>query len=158
MLDDRGFFGPAQYDRFVLYLVIGVLLVALLVAWYVFLVRFSRTRFPRPVVDGPKPRVELGLLQAKYGAMIDEVNALSETGELSERAVHSRLSLLLRFFASEASGIEAQVMTLSDLRSAPLPRVTGAVEQYYPPAFQKQHPGDPAAAVATAREVVRSWS
>lgn len=158
MLSDRGFFGPVQYQWWIVYLLVGLFLLALVVAWYVFAVRFARTRVPRPAAEAPKPRVPLGRLQAKYGAMIDEVLAESQAGRLSERAVHSRLSLLLRFFASEASGIDAQVMTLADLRNAPLPRVTGAVEQYYPPAFQAAHPGDPEAAVETAREVVRTWS
>lgn len=158
MLGDRGFFGPVQYDRWILYLVAGILLLALVAAWYVFLVRFSRTRYPRPVVDGPTPRVELLELQRKYSAMIDEVQAESAVGRLDERSVHSRLSLLLRFFASEASGVEAQVMTLDDLRHAPLPSITRAVEGYYPPAFRQEHPGDPGAAIAEAREVVRSWS
>ncbi|MGA1812275.1 hypothetical protein VH571_07810 [Frondihabitans sp. 4ASC-45] len=158
MLGDRGFFGPTQYDRWVLYLVAGVLLLALVAAWYVFVVRFSATRVPRPVVGGPAPRVDLRELQRKYSAMIDEVGSESSAGRLDERAVHSRLSLLLRFFASEAAGIDAQVMTLDDLRRTPLPSVTRAVERYYPPAFQKQHPGDPDAAIAQARQVVHSWS
>ncbi|BDZ51006.1 hypothetical protein GCM10025867_32470 [Frondihabitans sucicola] len=157
MLSDRGFFGPAQYERFVLYLVVGVLLLALVAACYVFVIRYSRTRSPRPAVAGAA-RVDLGTLRGKYAAMIDEVEAAWVAGDLSERAVHSRLSLLLRFFAFEASGVDAQVMTLSDLRSSALPSVTGAVEQFYPPAFQLEHPGDPAAAVRTAREVVSSWS
>jgi hypothetical protein len=157
VLSDRGFFGPAQYERFVLYLVVGVLLLALIAAWYVFVVRFSRSRVPRPVVAGVA-RVDLGTLQSKYAGMIDEVELDSAAGRLSERAVHSRLSLLLRFFAFEASGVDAQVMTLSDLRASRLPAVTGAVEQYYPPAVRQQHPGDTSAALQTAREVVWSWS
>lgn len=157
MLSDRGFFGPAQYERFVLYLVVGVLLLALVAAWYVFVVRFSRTRVPRPAVAGVT-RVDLGRLKTKYAAMIDEVETAFSRGRLSERAVNSRLSLLLRFFAHEAAGVDAQVMTLEDLRSSALPRVTSAVEQYYPPAFRAEHPGDPATAISTAREVVRSWN
>ncbi len=158
MLNDRGYFGPAQYPHFPVYLVVGILLLALVVGWYVFVVRFSRSRFPRPVVAGPAPRPDLPALRAKYLAMIDEVESEHRAGRLPERALASRLSLLLRFFAFESSGVDAQVMTLTDLRQAALPAVTGAVEQYYPPAFQKRHPGDPAGAVATAREVVRSWS
>ncbi|MCU1527492.1 MAG: hypothetical protein JWP75_1255 [Frondihabitans sp.] len=158
MLSDRGFFGPAQYEHFVLYLLLGLGLVALIVAWYVFVVRFSRTRLPHPaVVRGPS-RAELRELKLKYTGLIDEVDAEFRAGRLTERAVHGRLSLLLRFFAYEASGVDAQVMTLTDLRAARIPRVAGAVEGYYPPAFQQQHPGDPAAAVATAREVVTTWS
>ncbi|RKR73833.1 hypothetical protein [Frondihabitans australicus] len=158
MLGDRGFFGPAQYEWWALYLVIGVLLVALVVAWFVFVSRFSRTRVPRPVVEAPRRPADLRLLQAKYAGLIDEVEAEHRAGRLGDRAVARRLSLLLRFFASEASGVDAQVMTLSDLRLARLPTVTGAVEGYYPPAFRASSETDAAEAVATAREVVRSWN
>ncbi|AMM21131.1 hypothetical protein AX769_14525 [Frondihabitans sp. PAMC 28766] len=158
MLNDRGFFGPSQYQHFVLYLVIGALLVALVVAWYVFVVRFSRTRLPRPVVAGAAKPADLRQLVVKYSSMIDEVDAEFRAGHLTERAVAGRLSLLLRFFAFETSGVDAQVMTLSDLRVARLPTVTGAVEQYYPPAFRQQTASDAGRAVETAREVVRSWS
>lgn len=158
MLDDRGFFGPAQYERFVLYLVIGVVLIALVVAWYVFVARYSRTRFPREVVEGRRAPADIRLLKVKYAGMIDEVEGEFRAGRLTERAVASRLSLLLRFFAFESSGVDAHVMTLSDLRRAPLPAVTGAVEEFYPPAFREESPSDAAHAVQTAREVVRSWS
>jgi hypothetical protein len=158
VLSDRGFFGPAQYEHFVLYLLLGLGLVALIVAWYVFVVRFSRTRVPRPVAIHAPSRSDLRQLQTKYALLIDEVDGEFRAGRLGERAVHSRLSLLLRFFAFETSGVDAQVMTLDDLREARIPRVAGAVETYYPPAFRQQHPGDPAAAVATAREVVTTWS
>jgi hypothetical protein len=158
VLNDRGFFGPAQYPHFPVYLAAGILLLALVAGWYVFVIRFSRGRLPRTVVAGPVPRPDLPALRAKYLAMIAEVESEHRAGRLSERAVASRLSLLLRFFAFESSGVDAQVMTLTDLRSADLPSVTGAVAQYYPPAFREQHPGDPDAAVATAREVVLSWS
>jgi hypothetical protein len=158
VLGDRGFFGPAQYEWWALYLAIGLALVALVVAWYVFVVRFSRTRVPRRVVEARRAPAELGVLQRKYAGLIDEVGAEHRSGRLTERQVASRLSLLLRFFVSEASGVEAQVMTLSDLRHAHLPTVTGAVEQYYPPAFRPESPSDAEAAVATAREVVLSWS
>ena len=158
MLSDRGFFGPAQYERFVLYVVVGVLLLALVAGWYVFVVRFSRTRIPRPVVAGATKPADLRLLKVKYSSMIDEVEAEHRAGRLTERAVAGRLSLLLRFFVFETSGVDAHVMTLSDLRVARLPAVTGAVEGFYPPAFRQQTDGDADSAVETAREVVRSWS
>lgn len=158
MLSDRGFFGPAQYEHFLLYLFLGLGLVALIVAWYVFVVRFSRGREPRPVLARAPSRADLRDLKLKYAGLIDEVEGESRAGRLDGRAVHSRLSLLLRFFAFEASGVDAQVMTLADLRATRLPRVAGAVEQYYPPAFQQARPGDPEEAVATAREVVSTWS
>ncbi|GAA4666012.1 hypothetical protein [Frondihabitans cladoniiphilus] len=158
MLNDRGFFGPSQYTWWVVYLVVGVVLVAAVIAWYVFAVRFSRTRLP-PADRRPNPKKsDPQQLQAKYSGLIDEVEAEWRAGRLDDRATHSRLSLLLRFFAFESSGVDAHVMTLADLQRSPLPQVAGAVGEYYPPAFRADQPGDPAHALETARLVVRSWN
>lgn len=159
MLDDNGFFGPYQYQGWLLYAIVGVLLLALIAGWYVFVVRFTARRLPpeaRLALRG-RPAVDLPSLRARYLGLIDDVAVASDRGQLDERAVHSRLSLLLRFFVHETDGVDTHVMTLADLRETELPRLTGAVEQFYPPAFQRLHPGDPARALETAREVVRTW-
>lgn len=158
MLSDRGFFGPAQYHWWVVYLLVGFFLVAVVVAWYVFVVRFSRTRFPPDQRPRQPAKSDLRALKSKYGRLIDEVDAQRLDGRLDARATHSRLSLLLRFFAFETSGVDAHVMTLADLQRSRLPQVAGAVAEYYPPAFRLDEPGDPAAAVARAREVVHEWN
>lgn len=160
MLDDNGFFGPYQYPLWGLWLALGLLGVALVVGWYVFVVRFSARRLPPAERSARRAaRVDLPSVREKYLDLIDEVDRASADGRLDDRAVHARLSLLLRFFVHETEGVETHVMTLSDLREADLPSpLTGAVEQNYPPAFRRAHPGDPAGAVSTAREVVRSWA
>jgi len=153
------FFGPYQYPLWVLWLVLGLAGLALVVGWYVFVVRFSARRLPpaqRAALASARP-ADLLDTKKKYLALIDEVEAASADGRLSERGVHSRLSLLLRFFAHETNGVDTHVMTLADLRESNLPQLVGAVEQYYPPAFRLEHPGDPARAVATARDLVSSW-
>ena len=159
MLDDTGFFGPYQYQLWVLWLALGLLLLALVVAWVVFVLRFSARRLPPSARRAAAAAaVDLPSVRLRYLGLIDEVQAESDAGRLGERAVHSRLSLLLRFFVHETAGADTHVMTLADLREADLPRVADAVEQWYPPAFAQQHPGDPDRAAETAREVVRSWS
>lgn len=153
------FFGPYQYPLWVLWLVLGLVGLALVAAWYVFVIRFSARRLPpaqRAARAASRP-VALADTKAKYLALIDEVETAASSGRLNDRGVHSRLSLLLRFFAHETNGVDTHVMTLADLRESNLPRLVGAVEQYYQPAFRLEAPGDPARAVATARDLVSSW-
>ncbi|MBF4599788.1 hypothetical protein ITJ55_03095 [Frigoribacterium sp. VKM Ac-1396] len=153
------FFGPYQYPLWVLWLVLGLVGLALVVAWYVFVFRFSARRLPpaqRAALAASRP-ADLADTKAKYLALIDEVETAATAGRLNDRGVHSRLSLLLRFFAHETNGVDTHVMTLADLRESNLPRLAGAVEQYYPPAFRLEEPGDTARAVATARDLVSSW-
>ncbi|ROS54621.1 hypothetical protein [Frigoribacterium sp. PhB24] len=153
------FFGPYQYPLWVLWLVLGLLGLALIAAWYVFVARFSARRLPpaqRAARAASRP-ASLADTKIKYLGLIDEVEAAAASGRLNDRGVHSRLSLLLRFFVHETNGVDTHVMTLADLRESDLPRLAGAVGQYYPPAFRPEQPGDPARAVATARDVVSSW-
>ena len=158
MLGGDDFFGPWQYPLWVLWLVLGLLLVGLVVGWALFVRRVAgrslppgeRARLRRAAVDPDEVR-------ARYERLIDEVERASAEGRLSDRGVHGRLSALVRWHAHETGGGDAHVMTLEDLRSADLPEVTGAVERWYPPAFRPEHPADPREAIARAREVVRSW-
>lgn len=158
MLGDRGFFGPAQYPHFLLYLAVGFGLLLLIGAWYVFVVRFTRRRFPRATLASPPSPASIRKLQVKYAGLIAEVEREFHSGGLSEREVNSRLSLLVRFFVYETSGVDAQVMTLDDLRGASVPGITEAVADYYPVAFEQERHGDPAEAISTAREVIATWA
>ena len=158
MLDDDGFFGPWQYPLWILWLVLGLLALLLVVAWAVFVHRFSARRLP------PAERARLrerpadpAEVRARYEQLIDEVERAWRDGRLGDRAVHGRLSLLVRFHAHELDGVDAHVMTLEDLKEARLPQLSGPVEQWYPPAFRAGASSDPGRAIATAREVVRSW-
>ncbi|NII50453.1 hypothetical protein [Frigoribacterium endophyticum] len=159
MLDDDGFFGPYQYQWWGLWLALGLLLLALVVGWWVFVARFSARRLP-PAERAARraAAVDLPSVRARYLGLVDEVEAAAAAGRLDDRAVHGRLSLLLRSFAHETAGVDTHVMTLADLRESDLPQLTGAVEEYYPPAFRPAYPGDARHAVATAREVITSWA
>jgi hypothetical protein len=160
VLADNGFFGPYQYPGWVLWTTLGLVLLVVVAGWYVFVARFTARRLPPEarVALRERPPVDLPTLRARYLGLIDEIASASERGLLDDRAVHSRLSLLLRFFVHETDGVDTHVMTLADLRETGLPRLTGAVEQFYPPAFERLRPGDPATALEIAREVVRSWA
>lgn len=147
-------YGPFGYGP---WWVLGcaVLLAAMLAyaaAWFL-------TR-PRGVLEPPPPPpvpIDVRSVKEKYLGMIDEVAAEHAAGELDPRALAQRLSLVLRFFAHESTGVVAEVMTLRDLGGADLPAVRGAVEQYYPPSFRRAARHDPDAALAAARQVVATW-
>ena len=159
MLDADGFFGPWQYPLWGLWLALGLLLLGLVVAWVVFVVRFTARRLPpRDRALERAVRVDLPSVRARYLGLIDEVEEASVSGRLDDRAAHGRLSLLVRFFVHETAGVDTHVMTLADLRESDLPRLAGAVETWYPPVFRHDSPGDVRAAVATAREVVTTWA
>ena len=155
VLDAPDLYGPFAYWP---WWALGALILGLIVVLYGGLWIFGR---PRGILEPPPPppkQVDVRSVKQKYIDMIGEVAVEHSEGELTPRELSQRLSLVLRFFAHEASGVEAEVMTLADLKYAQVPLIPGAVEQYYPSSFMRQAKQDPQQAIETARRVVATWA
>lgn len=154
VVDAPDLYGPFDFLPWWVLGVAGIMIVAL---GYFFIWLLTR---PRGVLTPPPPppkRVNVRSLKQKYLAMIDEVADEHAEGKLDARRLSQRLSLVLRFFAHESTGVVAEVMTLADLAEADLPTVHGAVSEYYPVSFRRTAKHDPAAAVEIAKRVVSTW-
>lgn len=150
---------PIQYSS--VWLFVGIALVCLVVLWFGFVLWLTRRKKIRNVTN-LRPVVpvvpDLAALQAKYLALVLEVEQSAARNEIDVRGVHQKMSILLRFFAYEAKGIKAHVLTLADLKQTRLTSIANAIEGYYTPEFNQLKRGDSAAAIAKAREVVTTWS
>lgn len=155
MPGDNGYYAPVQYT--ILWPVLGLVLIALVIAWYVWMLRHVRRRArgsaPKPVA-APSPSV----LRERYLGLIGEIEQEHADGVLSTRRAHQRLGGILRMYAHESSGVRAQVMTLADLDRAGLVPLTRAVSAYYPVEFREAETGSVPEAASLARQVVTTWS
>jgi hypothetical protein len=151
----ESFFPPVQYSP--LWLVLGVVVIALVIGWYVFV--FLSTRpLPEPqraggVVPGLTPP-----MREAYLARIDEVRERYGSGGIGFSDAHHELSALVRSFAAEARGIRARYMTLDDLRRTEHRQLAETVEALYPGAFSGELWGSIDDATDRASELVRSWN
>lgn len=150
---------PVGYG--VLWLIMACAGIVLLFLWYGFVFWVTRRKHQRTLATlkplAPPP-LDIPAIQAKYFGLISEVEQAYTRGEIKSRAVHQKLSILLRFFAQEAHGIRAYSLTLSDLRKTRYTQLTAAIDAYYRPEFDAVLVGDVSAALTTAREVVGTWS
>ncbi|WP_405217224.1 hypothetical protein [Agrococcus sp. Ld7] len=154
MLPAPDTYGPFGYGP---WWVLGASAILLVIAAYAFAWLWTR---PRGILTPPPPPpvpIDVRSVKEKYLGMIDEVAAEHAAGDLGARELSQRLSLVLRFFAHESTGVMAEVMTLRDLGEADLPSVEGAVSQYYPSSFRRAAKHDPDAAISAARQVVATW-
>jgi len=137
-------------------LVIGIILLVLVVV-AILLIALLRRRRPVP---SPAPMRPGGLagIKADHHARVSAIEAEFAAGTLSARRAHHRLSAVVRDFGRAVSGIDAPVMTLTELQSVSLPTVTTAVAEYYPAAFEPEDRADISSAVARARQVIESWA
>jgi hypothetical protein len=150
---DNGFFAPVQYGP--AWALIGLLLFALIVAWFVAVPLLTRTR---PVVSDAAARAALApATRARYLDLITEVGHAHSRAELTGREAHQRLSSLVRGFVHESSGYPASSMTLAELRRLNLPGLTAAVERFYPEEFGTDGSTTVASSVQSAQAVVTDW-
>ncbi|MFC8302527.1 hypothetical protein ACFUCV_02440 [Specibacter sp. NPDC057265] len=97
-------------------------------------------------------------VRARYLQLIGGIESRHDAGELGGRDCHLELSLAVRTFVYEMTGLQTQRMTLAQLRTHGLPLVGDAVELLYPGEFSA-YGGQLTAsqAVHLARGVVQSW-
>ena len=160
-------------------------LLALVAAWYTFVLLGTRRRpaareaAPTPTAQTPTAppagTPDLARLRHEYLRRIDAVDREAAAGTRSDRSAHQELSLLIRSFIRDASGVDAPRMTLAELRAAGSTAHRQAGAQYFPPEhhfraaadavaglYQGAFAAAPASAVPdaarAAREVVSSWN
>ena len=150
------FYGPLQYDS--VWGWAGLALVVLTAAWYA--VVFAATRTPRGADARQRPAqlTDLAELKAAYLERIDDVERDAASGKRSIRDSHQEISLLLRKFVRDATGVDAPRMTHADLAKHPLPAAASAVGQLYPAEFGPEPLPSVAGSAAAARRAVLAWN
>ncbi|MET3174872.1 UNVERIFIED_ORG: hypothetical protein ABIB52_002726 [Arthrobacter sp. UYCu721] len=156
MQADPGIYGPLQYSQ--AWLWTGLALLVVVLGWYV--VVFLSTRQPKVPEQAPRftPPSDLASLKEGYLQRIDAVTANAAAGLLTARESHQELSLLVRRFARDVTGIDAPRMTLAELRGHPLPPVAEAVRKIYPGEFGLEPLPPVAQSAETARQAVWQWN
>ncbi|MGN7200033.1 hypothetical protein [Arthrobacter sp. SAFR-044] len=155
---DSGFYGPLQYSP--AWLWCGAALLVLVAGWYVFVLATTRPA-PRtkPGSAGSRSALtELPALKAAYLQRIHDVDREAAAGNIEARAAHQEISLLLRAFVRDATGVDATRMTHQDLARHPLPAAARVIEALYPAEFGPGPLPSVAASAAKASEAVRTWS
>lgn len=140
-----------------IWVVVGSLLIAGVVAWYLWAWWVTRRR-EEPVGELPvTPRPNLDEIRARALSQVAGVEARHARGELSERAAHRELSGIIREWAAEVTGTPTDRMTLRELMRTPFRRTTHTVAAYYPVVFGDREYRDVPAAAAAARGVITGW-
>lgn len=156
MQADPGIIGPLQYNQGWLWA--GLALLAVVLGWYGFVL--LSTRPPRqPALPARfTPPSDLHDLKLAYLQRIDAVTADAAAGLLTSRESHRQLSLLVRRFARDVTGVDALRMTLAELHGHPLPAIAEAVGGIYPGEFGLEPLPAVDESATMARQAVSEWN
>ncbi|MEO8284545.1 MAG: hypothetical protein ABI568_14280 [Pseudarthrobacter sp.] len=155
MQPDPGLIGPLQYSQGWMWA--GLALLAAVLGWYCFVFLSTRQRRPAPPARFTAPS-DLHDLKEAYLQRIDAVTADAHAGLLTARESHQELSLLVRRFARDVSGLDAPRMTLAELHVHPLPGIAEAVSRIYPGEFGVEPLPPLMQSAETARQAVWQWN
>ncbi|RJS44914.1 hypothetical protein [Nocardioides cavernaquae] len=150
------FVGPVGYSGPLTWLPIA--LVACVIAYYVWALTHRE-----PVEEDSDHRPfknPVDTAKAKRLADIDRIDNAVRLGRMPVRIAFQQLSVALRGFVGDVTGLPARSMTAGELREATDSRVADAIEAMYTPEFA---PDDALAedferSVRGARELVRTWT
>ena len=153
-------YGPIMYSG--LPIVITLLLVLVLgIITIVLLVRGKKDDTDRTgspmlrqhwITESDKGRVRTLYL----GKLSDLENRL-RSGEIKFRPAYQELSVTIRDFVKDISGIDLTQSTLSELKLKNVPVVSSLIETYYEPEFAVETDDDVFKAINDARMVIGRW-
>lgn len=155
MPTEATFYAPVGYSPW--WPLAGAGLLVLCLAWFAWVWASTRAGACAPVPDFVAPR-NPDSVRARYRALIAAIEEKYDAGMFSAREAHRELSLAVRTFVHEMTGVQAHRMTLAQLRRHQLHLAADAVELFYPGEFARDSGHLTVAASAhAARQVVASW-
>lgn len=149
------FYAPVGYSPW--WPLAGAALLLLCLGWLAWVWSSTRARGTAAVPGFVAPRNPESV-RRRYLELIASIENQHDAGALGGREAVLGLSLAVRTFVHEMTGLNTHRMTLAQLRGHGLPLVGDAVELLYPGEFSA-HGGTPAVGDASvaARHVVASW-
>jgi hypothetical protein len=149
---------PIDYSS--LWLWLGVACLVSIVLIVTAILFFTRHKEPKTIASLKPATVnkDFEAIRAKYLKIIEAIKSDYARKAVSARTAHQQISLAVRKFVFEFSGIPAHHLTLTDLKkSADLNELSGLIGKIYPPEFAKVDKGSVDEASANAEEVIRKW-
>lgn len=110
----------------------------------------------KPVTPMEKP-VTSEQLKQKYCAMIDDLENKCRDGKLSNRKAYQELSVILRRFVYEVTGVAVHKFTLEEMNRLNMPNLTSLITECYAPEFSVDKEGNIYDTMNKTRMVIKEW-
>lgn len=119
--------------------------------------QLKRKREKKPKVHAPK-RKPLSVLKWEYLQRLEYLERGIMAGSYTKRAAYQELSMLIRTFVNDATGIKVQNYSLQEIRRVGIPGLTALVQEYYEPEFARQSMADIRASLFRTRKAIQLWT
>ena len=153
---------PFSYSKMPIFIALGILAVLAIVLLALFFLKQrvnwkkkEKIKKEKPVVF--KPRNKLAIKE-DYLARIAKVEKNYNEKKIDVRNAHQELSAIVRMFVFEMTGIQAQNLSLMELKEQKVESISGLIEEFYAPEFAERSEKETMDSIKDARTVVQSWN
>lgn len=92
-----------------------------------------------------------------YLNKLDKLESDLGEGKITSRKAYQELSMLIRLFVYELTGIEVQSYTLKEIKKLKISVLYELVKEYYDPEFSKISKGNITSSINKTRGVIKRW-
>lgn len=145
------------------YLIIWVILALLFIAATVFFQVFFRKKLGDRIKKEKQIRIKkiaettLEGLKRKYIGELTCIEMDLRNQNITVRQAYQKMSLCIRMFVFDVTGIKVQRYSLSEIRRVNIPQLTQLVREYYEPEFALESRMDVMSSLGRTRGVIESW-
>lgn len=137
--------------------VAGALVLTALIYWGIVLIRKKLSDRPQKPVVRELGADDKDRIRKKYIGELDAIGADFDTGRLDIRHAYQKMSMCIRRFVHEMTGIKVQNYTLCDIGTLGIPDLYSLVAEYYAPEFARKSEGDVRNSLARTRSTIERW-
>ncbi len=152
------FQGMLSYSVWIVTVAVAVVVLIGIVAFILFLRAKKKPPVPVKREPAPVPTPVAGeQLKNKYCMMIDELEQACRKGKVNNRKAYQKLSVVLRRFVHELTGVKVHNCTLEEINRLNMPQLASVIAECYAPEFSVDKEGEIYNTMNRARMVIKEW-
>ncbi|MBE6150770.1 MAG: hypothetical protein E7162_03000 [Firmicutes bacterium] len=101
---------------------------------------------------------DINSIKYKYLNKLNDLDKSLNDKKITSRKAYQELSMLIRLFVYELTGLEVQSCTLKDIKKLNIPVLYELIKEYYDPEFSKISKGNIKSSIEKTKEVISRWN
>lgn len=97
-------------------------------------------------------------IKSKYLERLNQIQSDVASGSITTRTAYQKMSICIREFVYEVTGISVQNCTLQDIKQLRMPVLEELITEYYHPEFAIESVGDSMASIEKTKRAIERWN
>lgn len=122
------------------------------------LLKQPKKKTKKPASQKTLSPTDLRTLKSKYITELEQLKQALWTQQISTRDAYQKMSLCIRHFVYEVTGIQVQNCTLEDIKELRMPGLEALIAEFYAPEFAMTTISDSTTSLEKTKRVIELWN